>query len=160
MRPQLRVVFDVNVWATALLGPKTDYPYLPTVPPTGSNSSADCLSLAFDGDRFTVYISPHIIRNLSRVLAASGLSAELVRRAIEDVVEIVHFSQGSVVEPGRVAVSQKDFEDNLILDLMLETGAEVLVTRDSELLANTGWKGRAIVHPASFVQLALSIRPS
>lgn len=159
MRPKLKVVFDINVWASALLGPGTDFPFLPTVPPTGENPSSDCLSLAFDGDRFSVYISPHIIENLSRVLTLSGLSKPLVTRAVEDVVDIVHLSQGSVVEPSRHANQQSDFEDNLILDLLLETGSEVLVTRDSELISASGYKGKAIVHPSSFVQLALSIRP-
>lgn len=160
MSPSLRVVFDVNVWASALLGPSTEFPFLPTVPPTGANSSADCLSLAFDGDRFSVFISPHIIENLSRILAQSGISSALAARAIEDVVDIVHLSQGSVVEPRRLANQQRDFEDNLILDLVLDTGSEVLVTRDAELLAASGFKGKAIVHPSSFVQLALSIPPS
>jgi len=158
--PSLKVVFDVNVWASALLGPNTEFPFLPTVPPTGANPSADCLSLAFDGDRFSVFISPHIIENLSRILTQSGISKALVARAIEDVVDIVHLSQGSVVEPRRLANQQRDFEDNLILDLLLDTGSEVLVTRDAELIAASGFKGRAIVHPSSFVQLALTISPN
>ena len=160
MSPSLRVVFDINVWASALLGPSTEFPFLPTAPPTGANSSADCLSLAFDGDRFSVFISPHIIENLSRILVHSGISRALAARAIEDVVDIVHLSQGSVVEPRRLANQQRDFEDNLILDLVLDTGSEVLVTRDAELLAASGFKGVAILHPRSFVQLALSIPPS
>ncbi len=156
---KLRVVFDVNVWLDALLGPHTDYPYLPVVPPKGLNPSADAISLAFDGDRFEVYCSPHILRNLARVLHEAGLAEFTVSRALQDVADIVAFSGGSIVEPQRQAVNQRDHEDNLILDLLLETDAVVLVTRDAELLDSSGWKGRAILHPKAFVDLALSIKP-
>lgn len=160
MTEQLRVVFDVNIWVTGLVGKDTEYPYLPSVPPTGGNSSADCMSLAFDGDRFSVFTSPHILRNISKTLEHLGVSRETNERALSDVVEMVIYSLGSVVEPERVVVHQRDHEDNLILDLMLQTNSEVLVTMDKELLAANGWKGRAILHPSVFVKLALSIRPN
>jgi putative PIN family toxin of toxin-antitoxin system len=154
---KLRVVFDVNVWINALLGPHTDYPYLPVVPPKGLNPSADAMSMAFDGDRFAVYCSPHILRNIARVLHEAGLSEFTVSRALQDVADIVALSGGSIVEPKREVVHQRDHEDNLILDLVLETDAAILVTADSELLDANGWKGRAILHPKPFVDLALSI---
>lgn len=155
----LRTVFDVNVWLHGLIGPATEFPYLHRVPPTSNNSSADCLSLAFDGDRFSVFISPHIITNVARVLTEIGLSKSLVSRICEDVVDIVLFSQGSVVDPDRSVVELVDHEDNLVLDLVLATRSEVLVTADADLLAASGWRGKVFLHPRDFVPLALRIKP-
>lgn len=155
----IRVVFDVNIWVHGLLGPFSEYPYLPQVPPLGKNSSADCMSLTFDGDRFSVFVSPHILKNVGKVLRSRGLSEPLVERTLNDIVEMVHLSQGSVLEPERSALAQSDFEDNLVLDLVLASNADVLVTADGEFLENNGWKGRAFLHPSAFVKLALGIRP-
>jgi predicted nucleic acid-binding protein len=155
----LKVTFDINVWITGILGPGTEYPYLPVVPPTGENASADCLSMAFDGERFQVFVSPHIIRNIFRIIRESGVSKESAQRVIDDVTDITLLSLGGVVEPARSAVVQKDFEDNLILDLALQTKSQIIVTRDQELLAASGWKGIAIIEPRSFVNLVLSTKP-
>jgi predicted nucleic acid-binding protein len=91
------------------------------------------------------------------VLHEAGLAEFTVSRALQDIADIVAFSGGSIVEPKRQAVNQRDHEDNLILDLVLQTDAVVLVTRDAELLDANGWKGRAILHPKTFVDLALTI---
>jgi predicted nucleic acid-binding protein len=151
-----RAVFDINVWVTGVAGPGTTYPYLPLVPPTGENSSADCMSLAFDGESFQIFISPHIIRNAYRVLVEAGVSQLTAQRFIDEIVEIVHLSGGSVVEPKREAVELKDFEDNLILDLAIQTSAQVIVTRDLEFQRKSGLRGIAIVDPKTFLNLALS----
>lgn len=160
MSERLRVVFDINVWVNGVIGPKSTYPFLPQVPPTGLNPSADCMSLAFDRDRFSVFVSPHILNNTARVFKLAGLNPKAVERITQDMVEMVHLSQGSVVDPPREALNQRDHGDNLLLDLLLATNSDVLVTCDGELLQVNGWKGRAILHPAAFVKLALTIRPS
>lgn len=156
---RLRVVFDVNVWLHAYLGPHSEFPYLQQIPPTTSNSSADCLSLALDGDRFSVYLSPHILRNIAKVLRSQGLSEVTAARVLDDFVEIALFSGGSVVDPDRSEVATEDHEDNLILDLVQAVGAEVLVTLDAGLIKLSGWKGRAFIQPRQFVALALGIAP-
>lgn len=153
---KLRVVFDVNVWVNALVGPNTEFPYLPVVPPTSANPSADCVSLAFDAESFTVFLSPHIMKNIFRVLVHLGVSEHWAKTAVEDIYDICLLSGGNAVEPFRQASNQKDFEDNLILDLLLATKSEVLVTSDAELLSATGWRGHAIVHPMDFVRLMLN----
>ena len=156
---RLRVVFDINVWLHAYLGPHSEFPFLQQIPPTTSNSSADCLSLALDGDRFSVYLSPHILQNIAKVLRTEGLSPATTTRVLDDFVEIALYSQGSVLDPERQAVATADHEDNLILDLVQAVSAQVLVTMDAGLLQLTGWKGKAIIHPRQFVALALGIAP-
>ena len=155
MNSKLGVVFDVNVWIQAVVGEDSDYPYLSQVPPQTSNPSADAFSLAFDGELFQVSTSPHIIRNLGRVLGELGLPEELVEAVLDAVVDVVHLSGGSVVEPERSAIESKDFEDNLILDLALSTGASVIVTLDKEFQALSPWTGRLILHPREFVSNVL-----
>lgn len=157
MNQKLRVVFDINVWLDAFIGKKSSYPYLPVVPTTGQSPSTDCVSLAFDGDRFQVYASSHILTNVHRVLRKVGADAENCRKAIEDLADIVHMSGGSIIDPDREAVSQRDFEDNLILDLAKATGADVIVTSDVEFMQSWGWNGIAIISPSVFLRLALSM---
>lgn len=152
----LRVTFDINVWVTGILGPGTEYPYLPVVPPTGENPSSDCLSLTFDGEKFQVFISPHIVTNIFRVFVEAGLSRTKAQTVIDDIIDMVLFSGGSVLEPNRKAISQADFEDNLILDLALQSESQVLVTRDLELQQSSGWRNIAILDPRVFVNLVLS----
>jgi predicted nucleic acid-binding protein len=151
----LKTVFDINVWVAGFTGPGATYPYLPVVPPTGENPSSDCMSLAFDGESFQVFISPHIIRNIYRVLIAAGTSQQIAQRVINDTIEMVHLSGGSVVEPKRQISELREFEDNLILDLAIEISAQVIVTRDLEFQKASGWRGIAILDPKTFLNLAL-----
>ena len=157
MNQKLRVVFDVNVWLDTFLGPLSDFPYLSVVPPGGESPASNCVSLAFDGERFQVFASPHVLTNVYRVLKASGLRDGICHRYIEDLADIVHMSGGSIIDPDREAVSQKDFEDNLILDLAKATGADVVVTSDVEFMKSSGWKGLAIISPSVFLRLALTV---
>lgn len=140
---------------TGILGPGTEYPYLPIVPPTGENPSADCLSLTFDGEKFQVFISPHIMKNVFRIFVEAGLSRAKAQLVIDDIVDMVLFSGGSVLEPNRQVLTQPDFEDNLILDLALQSDSQVLVTRDQELQSSSGWRNIAILDPKVFVNLVL-----
>jgi predicted nucleic acid-binding protein len=43
-----------------------------------------------------------------------------------------------------------DFEDNLILDLAVETGAFLVVSEDSDLTAISPWRGTPILRPREF----------
>lgn len=151
----LRVVFDINVWLHAILGPASSYPYLDSVPPKTLNPSADCLSLALDGERFEVFASPHILNNIARVLKLRGYDQSFIRRYLEAVSDATHFSGGSILEPARKSNHTSDFEDNLILDLVAAVRADVLVTIDRQLLALSPAHGAAILHPEKFLQWLL-----
>ena len=151
----LTVVFDVNIWLHAILGPKSTYPYLDAVPPRSANPSADCLSLALDGERFRVFSSPHILSNVARVLQARGYDSSFIERYLEALTDAVHFSGGSVVEPSRSVMRSVDFEDNLILDLVATVDADLLVTLDRDLQSLSPVKGAAILDPDSFLRWVL-----
>lgn len=157
MPSDLRVVFDINVFIDAFVGPQSSFPVIEQIPPQTSNAAADCISLAFDADRFQLFASPHIIQNLVRVLKNQfALSDKLVAAIAETVIEIVHLSGGSVVEPSRKVLEVKDYEDNLILDLVLVTDSLVAVSSDSDLLDLSPWRGRLILRPREFTHRILN----
>jgi predicted nucleic acid-binding protein len=160
LRPgHLRVVFDINVYVDAIAGSDSTYPYLSAVPPRSSNDAADCLSLALDGEDFELYISPHILSNTSRVLQTGmNVKAKTVGAILTGITEIVHLTGGSIVDPDRLNHDQKDFEDNLVLDLVRTTEALILVTSDVELLDQNPWSGRLIVSPRRFVEQVIRSR--
>ena len=151
----LKVVFDVNIWLHAVLGPRSTYPYLDSVPPRTANPSADCLSLALDGERFLLFCSPHILSNVARVLQGRAYDSHFIERYLEALTDAVHFSGGSVVEPSRTVNRSADFEDNLILDLVAAIDADLLVTLDRDLQSLSPAKGAAILDPDNFLQWVL-----
>lgn len=156
---RLRVVFDINVYVDAISHADSTFPFLSSVPPKTSNAAADCLSLALDDEDFELYISPHILLNSSKVLKDEmGIQAKRVGAILTGFTEIVHCTGGSIVDPKRVNHDQKDFEDNLILDLVRETEALILVTSDNELLRQSPWNGRLILSPRSFVEQIVRTR--
>ena len=87
-----------------------------------------------------------------------GLSAELIGEIIETLVEVVQLSGGSVVEPERSVFEVKDFEDNLILDLVKAVDAQVVVTSDRDLLELNPWNGRLVMTPRSFVEHVIRLK--
>ncbi|CAB4634246.1 unannotated protein [freshwater metagenome] len=156
---QLRVVFDINVYVDAIAGANSTYPYLGVVPPHSSNDAADCLSLALDGQEFELYISPHILSNAFRVLKDEmNVSSKIAGSILTAISEIVHLTGGSIVDPERINHDQKDFEDNLILDLVRTTEALILVTSDRELLLQSPWNGRLFLNPRRFVEQIIRTR--
>jgi predicted nucleic acid-binding protein len=156
---KLRVVFDVNVFIDAIVGSDSNYPVLYEVPPESQNSAADCLSLAFDGKDFSLFVSPHILRNVNRILQDGfGLTKKLSGEILTTITEIVHFSGGSIVDPQRTNSELRDFEDNLILNLLKATESLVLVNNDREFLRQSPWFGRVLVSTRDFVARTLRAR--
>jgi predicted nucleic acid-binding protein len=155
---KLRSVFDVNVYVDAIVGASSTFPLIESVPPKTSNSAMDAFSLAYDGDAFALYSSPHIIKNVARVFKALGVSDETTQKVIETMFELVHFSGGSVVDPDRTVFDIADFEDNLILDLVKAVDALVLVTSDNDLLQVSPWNHRLIMKPRDFVSKIVGMK--
>jgi predicted nucleic acid-binding protein len=86
------------------------------------------------------------------VLHKVGLPAKLIGESLQALVEIVQVSGGTVVAPPRLAFDSKDFEDNLVLDLLKYTDSKVLVTSDKGLLALNPWNHRLILSPMDFLE--------
>lgn len=157
-RANTPVVYDINVLVNALVGAESTFPLLEAIPPTSANPSADCLSIAFDANEFRLNVSPHILTNTARVLKQLGLSAGLIEEYVETVLDIVAVSGGGVIDPPRRVLDVSDYEDNLILDLVVATDSRILVTDDADLTALSPWNGRLILRPRTFVNRVTQAR--
>lgn len=154
IEPTTPVVFDVNVYLDYILGADGSWPLLPDVPPTTDNSAGDAVSLAF-ASRFRLFASPHILRNIARVMRTVGQSEATVERFATAFAEICEFSGGAVIEPRPRDHGVADHEDNLIAALVKDPAVDalILVTSDHHLLdLGPNWNGRLVMRPSDFVR--------
>lgn len=156
--PGTPVVFDVNVYLDYILGDDGSWPLLPDVPPTTGNPSADAVSLAFAG-RFRLFASPHILRNVARVMRSARHSDALVEQFVSAVVEMCEFSGGAVIEPEQRDHGVIDYEDNHIAALAKDPAVDalIIVTGDHHLLdLGPNWNGRLVMRPRGFVRRVIA----
>ena len=152
--PATPVVFDVNVYLDYILGDDGTWPLLPYVPPTTDNAAADAVSLAF-ADRFRLFASPHILRNVARVMRTVGHTAATTDAFVAAIVEMCEFSGGAVIAPLDRDHGVGDHEDDLIVSLAKDPAVDalILVTNDRDLLDHgPAWNGRLILRPSDFVR--------
>lgn len=154
------VVYDINVLVAAFVATDSEWPYIAQVPPTSASPDADAFSIAFDADEFSLYVSPHIMENLARVLVEkTGIQPANVERIVDAVLEIVETSGGAVIDPPRQAFDVADHEDNLILDLAIAAEATIVVSNDTDLTSLSPWHNRiAIMRPQEFVARVVQMR--
>jgi predicted nucleic acid-binding protein len=157
--PATSVVFDVNVLVMAVAMGKTALRSWPAPPPVSDNPAADCIGVINDATEFALWLSPHILENTIRVLREhadwSKEDAEAYGRILMWLA--VHSGGGTLVPP-RAVHDCPDFEDNLILDLAVETGAFLVVSEDSDLTAMSPWRGTPILRPREFASRVDAMR--
>jgi predicted nucleic acid-binding protein len=146
------VVYDVNVLVTAAASGNSPFRSWPSPPPVSGNPSADCVGIIVDAAEFSLWLSPHIIANVKRVLGELFKWAEPeIDAYLSAVVSAAQHSGGGIVaEVPRSVHECPDHEDNLILDLAAEVGALILMSNDSDLLSMSPWRGTPIIEPAAF----------
>lgn len=144
------VVFDVNVLVQAVLGPCGSFSTWPTLPPTTDNPAADCIGVANDGREFALWLSPHILSNTARALSKAGVRHSTIENYIAVLAEIAECSGGGVVEPKRTVHDCGDHEDNFVLDLVVEAGALLLVSDDTDLTSMSPWRGTPVLRSHEF----------
>ncbi|GGH46833.1 PIN domain-containing protein [Microbacterium album] len=158
IQPGTPVVFDINVYLDYILAGDGSWPLLPEIPPTTDNAAADAVSLAFAGT-FRLYASPHILRNVARVMMAAGQSSRTTVRFAEAIAEMCAFSGGAVLDPDVRDRAIGDHEDNHILSLAADPSVDALivVSRDRHLLdLGPAWNGRLMMTPRDFVRRVVS----
>lgn len=148
------VTFDINVLVEAVALGNSAFRSWPSPPPTGPYLAAECVGIVNDAREFSLWLSPHVLRNLIRALTAErgfGWPADRAEEYATILIEIARASGGQVVEPETVVSDCPDFEDNRILELALASGSALIVSADAHLLDMSPWRGIPIVRPADFV---------
>jgi predicted nucleic acid-binding protein len=146
------VVYDINVLVTATTSGNSPFRSWPSPPPTSGNPSADCVGIVVDAAEFALWLSPHVLRNVGRVM---GELFKWDERAIEDYLTAIataaeHSGGGVLSDVPRTVHNCPDHEDNLILDLAAEVGAMLIVSNDTDLLSMSPWRGTPILTPTAF----------
>lgn len=146
------VVYDINLLVTAVAGGNSPFRSWPSPPPVSGNPSADCVGIIVDAAEFSLWLSPHILDNVHRVLTEllkwEQMPAEMYVQTLVSAAE--HSGGGLVPDVPRTVHDCPDHEDNLILDLASEVGALIVVSNDTELLSMSPWRGTPIIEPRAF----------
>jgi len=151
-----QVVFDVNVFIDAVVTGRDPFESWPSPPPTSGHFAADCVGIVNDAVEFSLWLSPHILTNIERVLdsPANQDGFEWEPQRVEDylelLVEISIASGGAVITPAQAVTDCADYEDNRILELALACQAVIIVSNDSDLLHMSPWRGIPILSPRDF----------
>lgn len=147
------IVFDVNVFIDAVVTGQDSFEFWPSPPPTSGHYAADCVGIVNDAVEFSLWLSPHVLTNVERVLEVSaaeggfGWDPEPIEEYLSVLVEIAAASGGGVLEPAEAVTDCPDYEDNRILELALAARAVLIVSNDSDLLHMTPWRGIPILSP-------------
>lgn len=147
---RIAVVLDINVYLDHIRG--GTIMAAPDQLPTASAAS-DTLSLAFD-EQVRLFASPHILRNIARVMHNDGQSGNTISKFVGFISEVCSESGGAIVDPVVRDYAIGDHEDNNILALARDenVNADVVVSSDKHLLdLGPAWNGRLIMRPRSFV---------
>jgi predicted nucleic acid-binding protein len=105
-----------------------------------------------DAAEFALWVSPHILANVRRVLEdlfkwghpQIGTYLTVLSETAE------HTGGGLLTEVPRTVHDCPDHEDNLVLDLAAEVGAMLIVSNDMDLLSMSPWRGTPILTPVAF----------
>ena len=127
------VVYDINVLVTAAASGNSPFRSWPSPPPVSGNASADCLGVIADAAEFALWLSPHIITNIDRILAQLFKWAQpQIDAYLRAIVMAAEHSGGGIVAHATQDSSRlpRLHEDNLILDLAAEVGALLIVSDD------------------------------
>jgi len=146
------VVYDINVLVTAAAGGNSPFRSWPSPPPVSGNASADCLGVIVDAAEFALWLSPHIITSIDRILAQLFKWAQPQTGAYLRAVGMAagHSGGGIVADVPRTVHDCPGHEDNLILGLAVEVGALLIVSNDTDLLSMSPWRGTPVIEPAAF----------
>ena len=154
------VVYDINVLVAASASGNSPFRSWPSPPPVLGNPSADCLGVIVDGAEFALWLSPHIITNIDRILAQLFKWAQPQIDAYLHAVRLAaeHSGGGIVADVPGTVHDCPDHEDNLILDLAAEVGALLIVSNDTGLLSMSPWRGTPLIEPAAFAAKVTAMR--
>jgi predicted nucleic acid-binding protein len=109
------------------------------------------MGIIVDAAELALWLSPHILRNVERVLEDlfkwERPQANAYLAVIAEAAE--HSGGGLLANVLRTVHDCSDYEDNLVLDLAAEVGAMLIVSNDTDLLSMSPWRGTPILAPTA-----------
>ncbi|HEV2372964.1 MAG TPA: PIN domain-containing protein [Streptosporangiaceae bacterium] len=154
------VVYDVNLLVTAVASGNSPFRSWPSPPLVSGNPSADCVGIIVDAAEFALWLSPHILSNVDRVLVDlfkwEQDKADAYLAVLTTAAE--HSGGGTLTDVPRTVHDCADYEDNMVLDLAAEVGAMLVVSNDTDLLSMSPWRGTPVVPPQSFASKVDAMR--
>jgi predicted nucleic acid-binding protein len=150
------VVLDINVLLDAVVSEDESAAFesFPSPPPLRGDPNATVLGILNDAYEVALWLSPHILDGVRRVLADEegfGWDRANADRYCRILERIAERSGGGVVTP-RIRVSDcEDWEDNRILELAAATGALLIISNDDDLQRMSPWRGTPVMSAEAFV---------
>ena len=134
MGKKVKVVFDTNVWISVAMQ---------------KTLKDDFLKVS---QNLTVYISPEIALEVSRVLQYPKIGEVLRKAGIRerDVLRIIADNSKKVEPTVQLHVISQDAQDDKILECALAAGTNLIVTGDQHLLELGKFKKVRILSPRDF----------
>ena len=131
----MKVVFDTNVLISAFL----------------TEGVCSKLLVRARKKQFHLTTCPFILNEFQAILRGK-LSA--TKGEIQAAVQLINEVAQSVVHPEHTAVGTcRDDDDDNVLDCLIASGADYLVTGDADLLALKTFRGKVIIRPRDFEML-------
>jgi predicted nucleic acid-binding protein len=150
------IVVDVNVLLAAVIagGEDAAFESFPSPPPLRGDSNANALGIFNDAQETSLWLSPHILDAVRRVLTdrAFGWDNLNVERYCLILERIAERSGGGVMRPTVRVNDCDDWEDNRILELAAAAGALLIVSNDDDLQRMSPWRGIPVLSAHDFVQ--------
>jgi predicted nucleic acid-binding protein len=150
------VVVDINVLLEAVVSEDESptFESFPSPPPLRGDANATVLGILNDGCEVALWLSPHIVDGVRRVLTdAEGFAWDRANadRYCHILERIADRSNGGLVTP-RVRVTDcDDWEDNRILELAATAGALLIISNDDDLQRMSPWRGIPVMSAEAFV---------
>jgi putative PIN family toxin of toxin-antitoxin system len=116
-----RVVFDCNTFLQALAAPE--------------GPAGECVQFAIDG-KVSLFVSPYVVGELREVTGRPKVVAKLglVADRVEEFYEIIEITATILVDIPELFTYSRDPDDAHYVNLALAADAELIVSRDNDLL--------------------------
>ena len=159
------VVVDINVLLDAVMSEDESAAFesFPSPPPLRGDADATVLGILNDAHEVALWLSPHILDGVRRVLVAEdgfGWDRPNADRYALILERIAVRSGGGVVTPTIRVTDCDDWEDNRILELAATAGALLLISNDDDLQRMSPWRGIPVMSAEAFVARIDVIRRS
>lgn len=146
------------VLVRAIVTNRSSFEEWPSPPPGRASAASECVGIANDAEEFALWVSPHILANVKRVLVeVFGWVPDQTERYANRLREIAKRSGGGEVDPQKAPPGIRitdcsDLEDNRILELASIVDAQLIVSNGNEhLTPMSPWRGTPIIVDSEFV---------